>query len=126
MRSTHPTVAILGMMVVAGAALAQAVPPPQHPPPQQPSPGDPKRTIPEKMAPPEKGIPERNDQKGGTAAPSNGEAGKGLGPSKDGVIRPPTNMDREIYVPAPVPDPGTTKVIPPPGTPGNPSPIQPK
>ncbi len=35
-----------------------------------------------------------------------------------GVIRPPANIDPQIRVPAPMPDPGTTPVIPPPGTPG--------
>jgi hypothetical protein len=36
----------------------------------------------------------------------------------DGVIRPPSNIDPEITAPAPVPDPGTTPVIRPPGSPG--------
>jgi len=35
-----------------------------------------------------------------------------------GVIKPPPVGDAEIHVPAPDPDPGTTLVIPPPGTPG--------
>jgi hypothetical protein len=36
----------------------------------------------------------------------------------DGVIRPPETATPDITVPAPVPDPGTTPVIPPPGSPG--------
>ncbi len=36
----------------------------------------------------------------------------------DGVIRPPENATPDITVPAPVPNPGTTPVIPPPGSPG--------
>lgn len=35
-----------------------------------------------------------------------------------GVLRPPGNVDPGIQAPAPVPRPGTTPVIPPPGTPG--------
>lgn len=43
-----------------------------------------------------------------------------------GVIRPPAAMDPGIAVPAPDPNPNSTPVIPPPGTPGgNPS-VQPK
>lgn len=44
----------------------------------------------------------------------------------DGVLRPPPTPDSEIRVPAPVPDPGTTPVIPPPGSLANPSPVRPK
>ncbi len=43
-----------------------------------------------------------------------------------GVIKPPAGVDPGIAVPAPDPNPRTTPVIPPPGTPGgNPS-VQPK
>ncbi len=43
-----------------------------------------------------------------------------------GVIHPPGGTDPGIAVPAPEPSPGSTPVIPPPGTPGgNPS-LQPK
>ena len=44
----------------------------------------------------------------------------------DGVIRPPENASPDITVPAPVPDPGTTPVIPPPGSPGGNMQIDPK
>jgi hypothetical protein len=36
----------------------------------------------------------------------------------DGVIRPPITATPDMTVPAPVPNPGTTPVIPPPGSPG--------
>ncbi len=35
-----------------------------------------------------------------------------------GVLRPPGQVDPGILAPVPVPRPGTTPVIPPPGTPG--------
>lgn len=44
----------------------------------------------------------------------------------DGVLRPSTNMDPEMPVRAPVPNPGTTPVIPPPGSPGGNPNITPK
>ncbi len=43
-----------------------------------------------------------------------------------GVIAPPPVGDSEILTPAPDPDPGTTPVIPPPGTPGGDQSIEPK
>lgn len=44
----------------------------------------------------------------------------------NGVIHPPAGTDPGIAVPAPDPNPGSTPVIPPPGSPGgNPS-VQPK
>lgn len=44
----------------------------------------------------------------------------------EGVIKPPEGVDPEIRVPAPVPEPNTTPVIPPPGSPGGDQRIQPK
>ncbi|ODA66453.1 hypothetical protein A7A08_02576 [Methyloligella halotolerans] len=44
----------------------------------------------------------------------------------EGVIDPPSVGDSEIDVPAPDPDPGTTVVIPPPGSPGGDPTVQPK
>jgi hypothetical protein len=44
----------------------------------------------------------------------------------DGVIRPPANVSPDITVPAPVPDPGTTPVIRPPGSPGGNQQLDPK
>jgi len=43
-----------------------------------------------------------------------------------GVINPPPVGDTEIQAPAPDPNPGTTPVIPPPGTPGGDQSIEPK
>jgi hypothetical protein len=44
----------------------------------------------------------------------------------DGVIRPPETATPDITVPAPVPNPGTTPVIPPPGSPGGDQTVNPK
>jgi hypothetical protein len=44
----------------------------------------------------------------------------------DGVIRPPNTSAPDMRVPAPVPDPGTTRVIPPPGSPGGNPNVEPK
>lgn len=44
----------------------------------------------------------------------------------DGVIKPPGNIDPGISAAAPVPDPGTTPVISPPGSPGGNPNVQPK
>ena len=43
-----------------------------------------------------------------------------------GVIKPPTGMDPEITVRPPVPNPGTTPVIRPPGSPGGNPTLDPK
>jgi hypothetical protein len=43
-----------------------------------------------------------------------------------GVIDPPPVGDEEIHAPAPEPLPGTTPVIPPPGTPGGDLSVEPK
>ena len=43
-----------------------------------------------------------------------------------GVIRPPANIAPDMTVRAPDPDPGTTRVIPPPGSPGGDPTIVPK
>ena len=44
----------------------------------------------------------------------------------DGVIRPPETATPDITVPAPVPNPGTTPVIRPPGSPGGNQQVVPK
>jgi len=44
----------------------------------------------------------------------------------DGVIRPPETATPDITVPAPVPNPGTTPVIRPPGSPGGNQQLDPK
>jgi hypothetical protein len=82
---------------------------------ETPALADPRKTIPEKMEP------------GATTGSSQGDGSlsERLGRS-DGVIAPQSDTDLRMSVPAPVPDPGTTPVIPPPGSPGNPSPVRPK
>jgi hypothetical protein len=44
----------------------------------------------------------------------------------DGVIRPPTDIAPDMSVRAPDPNPGTTRVIPPPGAPGGDPTLEPK
>jgi hypothetical protein len=44
----------------------------------------------------------------------------------NGVIRPPANGTPDMTVPAPVPNPNSTPVIPPPGSPGGNQQIVPK
>ena len=44
----------------------------------------------------------------------------------DGVIRPPDNGATDMKVPAPVQEPGTTPVIPPPGSSGGDPALQPR
>ena len=46
--------------------------------------------------------------------------------STGGVIRPPANIAPDMTVPPPDPDPGTTRVIPPPGSPGGDPSVDPK
>ncbi|MGE0699051.1 MAG: hypothetical protein AB7O57_08150 [Hyphomicrobiaceae bacterium] len=92
-------------------ALAQAEPKPG-------APGDPLKTIPEKIEPkpvPTSPVPE---------APP-GSLSDHLSRNQ-GVIDPPKGVDPQMPVPAPNPIPGKTPVIPPPGSPGNPSPVIPK
>lgn len=91
----------------------------------KPSPVDPKRNIPEKIAPPEEGI-STPAQKAPTSSAAPPETLSEKLSRTEGVLRPPRHMDPDVLVPAPVPNPGTTRVIPPPGTPGNPSPERPK
>lgn len=63
-------------------------------------------------------------------APNSATGGDGtlsqkLGRS-EGVIHPQTDVDPGISKPAPVPNPGSTPVIPPPGSPGGNQGVQPK
>jgi hypothetical protein len=79
----------------------------------QGTPGNPagNQTIPEKMPKGEKGT--TTDQ---------GESLSDKLDASGGVINPPQGVDPDpgISKPAPVPDPHSTPVIPPPGTPGGP------
>jgi len=89
---------------------------------KQPSPSAPNTSIPEKIVPPEQGIPSPP----GTVGRGRDESLSEKLQRGEGVIAPPADIDPELRVPAPVPDPGTTIVIPPPGSPGNPSLDRPK
>mgnify|MGYP006278077101 CR=1 FL=1 len=44
----------------------------------------------------------------------------------DGVVKPPENVDPQIKAVPPKPDPNSTPVIPPPGTPENRPDLEPK
>lgn len=101
------------LLAATGSAAVAQAPVPQQQAPNMPAPN---QTIPEKIAPNE---PSTTGATGGPTLSDKLEA-------SDGVIRPPANMDPEIAVPAPVPNPGTTPVIPPPGSPGGNTTVDPK
>jgi len=86
---------------------ARNIPPPQQMPAEKIEPGNPSST----------------DEPSSTG--STGTLSDKLERS-DGVIRPPETATPEMNVPAPVPDPGTTRVIPPPGSPGGNRHVDPK
>ena len=92
----------------------------------QPSPAEPKKTIPEKVVPQEKSIPAPKAPAPGSSGAARGESLSNQLERNEGVIQPPPGIDPGIDVPAPNPNPGTTPVIPPPGSPGNPSDVRPK
>ena len=94
----------------AGVAFGQA--PAQ---PRDPNMPDPKNVPPERNTIPEKIEPNAS----GTTLSERLER-------TDGVIAPPATSAPDMRVPAPVPDPGTTPVIRPPGEPGGNQAIQPK
>jgi hypothetical protein len=89
---------------LAPVALAQT----QQQAPNMPAPGS---TTPEKIDPPATGSTETLSEK--------------LNKS-DGVIRPPSTAAPDMTVTPPVPNPGTTPVIRPPGTEGGNTRIDPK
>lgn len=100
---------LLAAAALAGAAAAQTS--------QQTAPNMPesKSTVPEKIDPPQTSI--------------SGNPGQSLSDKLErsgGVITPQGNMDSGISKPAPVPDPGTTPIIRPPGEPGGNPNVQPK
>lgn len=94
--------AALALMMI-GAAIAQTGP--------EPGPGP---TVPERMDP---SRPEPGTEPGVPGGPR-------VNPG--GVIRPPAHVDPGIHAPAPVPEPRTTPVIPPPGAPGGDPRTQPR
>jgi hypothetical protein len=99
-RAALTTVLVLAIAVGGGSAL-KAAPQGNHPP----------------------GADEHTEQ----APPAN--SGESLSDRLDrnkGVINPPPTGDADIETTVPNPDPGTTRVIPPPGTPGGDQSVEPK
>jgi hypothetical protein len=111
----HHRSLILATALIAGGlatgALAQGSSQSTQPPsmPVLPSPQN-NSSIPEKIAPQEPSSTGSTSGSGGTLSEKLERS--------DGVIRPPGGVAPDMTVPAPVPDPGTTPVIPPPGSPG--------
>ena len=95
---------------LASAGWAQGAP--VQPQPKDPNMPSPQNTVPEKIDPKPTGTT------GGSLSDKLERT--------DGVIKPPTGIDSGITTPAPVPNPGTTPVIPPPGSPGGNPTVQPK
>ncbi len=120
----HHRSSILATALIAGTfatgALAQgssqSTQPPSMPP-VLPSPQN-NSTIPEKIAPQEPSSTGSTSGSGSTLSEKLERS--------DGVIRPPGGIAPDMTVPAPVPNPGTTPVIPPPGSPGGNSRVDPR
>ena len=115
-----PAILLLASLIasasVVGPASAQSSATPVMPQPRDPNMPAVQNTLPEKVDPAASGPKLEGP---GTASDKLGATG--------GVVRPPAGVDSGIVTPAPVPDPGTTPVIPPPGTPGSAAPnAQPK
>ncbi|NNM73656.1 hypothetical protein [Enterovirga aerilata] len=105
------TLAIALSAALAGSAAAQTRTAPANPVQQQPR--DPN------MPAPHNTVPEKIDSTGST-----GSLSERLDRT-DGVIRPP-DTGPDMTVRPPVPNPGTTPVIPPPGSPGGNPRLDPK
>src|ERR1700730_14257949 len=87
----------------------------------QTAPGDPagNQTIPDKdLSRPDASRPGR--VQGGSVAEDHEKNLSDKLDASGGVIKPPPGVDPEIVKPAPVPEPNSTPVIPPPGVPGGP------
>jgi hypothetical protein len=81
------------------------------------------------MPPLQQMPPEKVEPQGSAPAQEPSSTGSTLSDKleqSDGVIRPPQTSTPDMTVPAPVPDPGTTPVIPPPGSPGGNQQVDPK
>jgi hypothetical protein len=93
----------------------------------QTAPGDPagNQTIPEK----DLSRPDASRRGGAQGGSIGDDHEKNLSDKLDasgGVIKPTPGVDLEIVKPAPVPEPNSTPVIPPPGVPGGPPGPEPK
>jgi hypothetical protein len=116
-RSLALTLALTGGLVMGAAA--QSTQPPVLPAPQNNS------SIPEKIAP-DMNCPPSSEP---CTTGATGAAGETLSEKlerSEGVIRPPAGIAPDMNTRAPVPNPGTTRVIPPPGSPGGSQQVQPK
>ena len=100
------------LVLSAGLATAAFAQSPVQPQPRDPNMPSPQNTVPEKIQPSVQGMP------GSTLSEKLQRT--------DGVIKPPAGIDPGMTAPAPVPNPGTTPVIPPPGSPGGNPTVQPK
>jgi hypothetical protein len=93
----------------------------------QTAPGDPagNQTIPEK----DLSRPDASRHGGAQGGSVVDDQEKNLSNKLDasgGMIKPPPGVDPQIVKPAPVPEPNSTPVIPPPGVPGGPPGPEPK
>ncbi len=103
--------AVISLMTV-GVAVAQVVPSPVP---------DPKKTIPEKT------VPDNSLPRQPNPSPAPQDTPSVNAEPKNGVLTPPNSeMDTGIHAPAPVPEPNTTPVISPPGSPGGDPTVKPK
>jgi hypothetical protein len=109
-------VGLAGLFAAVGAVTAAA----QSPPVLDPPPGVPKNANPpsESTTPPP--VP------GADPAPPDRPPLSQQLKENDGVLEAPKSLDGEIVREAPVPNPGTTPVIPPPGSPGGDPSVKPK
>ena len=91
----------------------------------QPGPAQPRQGSPSPLppAPPERIEPEPRQRSGPGAQDGGSDA---TAAPRGGVVRPPGSVDSGIQAPVPAPDPGTTRVIPPPGAPGGDPRVQPR
>ena len=102
--------------VASGFALTALAQTPIQPPRDPNMPAQ-QNTIPEKVAPADPST---------TGATGSGATLSDKLERTDGVIRPPAGIAPDMTVPAPDPNPGTTRVIPPPGSPGGNQTLDPK
>lgn len=103
---SRTTTLTLAALLLAAPAWAQVPAPVPERPPVTPPANEPNTRIPERVAPPD------------------ATTGRDMAPG--GVISPGLNPDPGMTVMPPAADLGTTRVIPPPGTPGGNPNIQPR